>query len=133
MSSFLRTNYFGKNGEHSIGSFDSVEQCVAAVKEQCSDYDIANVPWGSLPNGPVSSCWCQTSNGETATIVDPSTIVDEYASWGSCMVKAPDGTTPVAVTEEADPEPDTVVLPMDGTQGFADGCYSEWVKTDYFG
>ena len=42
LTDWYRTNYFNE-GEQSIGSFDTVAQCVQAVKDQCPEHDIANV------------------------------------------------------------------------------------------
>jgi len=56
---FYQTNYFSA-GERNIGSFSSVADCVAAVKDQCPEYDIANVATSAFSEGP-GSCWCQHS------------------------------------------------------------------------
>lgn len=122
LTDMYRTNYF-TDGEQNIGSFDSVAQCVQAVKDQCPEHDIANVAFGSLPNASVGSCWCQHSKGEAV-----ADHVEEYAGWASCSVRAADG----AAEATTDPTPDTIDLPMNGTEGFADGCHSEWVKSNYF-
>lgn len=81
---FYRTNDFTEN-EVNIGAFDSVSACVNEVKFKCPDHDVANVPYDSLPNKPVSSCWCQHSYGRNL-----SNHENTYDSWGACMVKVDD-------------------------------------------
>lgn len=121
---FGRTNYFGKNGETYVGYFDTVADCVAAVKAT-GEHDVANMQWEAIVNGTSSSCYAQHTYGEE---VD-ETVLDPYGMWGSCLTSMAAYEGEATSTEEAtasDTANDTTI-PVNGTEGFADGCHSEWV------
>lgn len=88
LGDFYRTNGFVAT-EKNLGAYDSVAECVASVKANCSDYyDVASVPYGSLPNGKVDSCWCQHSGGENL-----ASLVNSYDAFAICQVKSEDTQT----------------------------------------
>lgn len=96
------TNHFGA-GERSIGPVSSASECIAKVRSDCPEFDLANMAVNEA--GSNLGCWCQKSKGHTL-----ESRADNSSNYKTVRVR---------------PLPDPAM-------NLDDGCMSEWVQTQWF-